>query len=326
MTNFEERPIITQARYIKLLDGDIYEAILLQQAIYWTSDKRGHLKPDGYYWFYKKAEDWQAELCDVLSVGRIRRKLRHLEKIGILMTTSKFNKLPFDRTKWYTVNLEKLAQMLAEQKQSHASGKNDRIEVDETTTCTTTGNEEKANVDSVHIELDKTSTSEQDESSTSELDKTSTPITKDYAKTTAEITHHPKVHLADGDDEDVRKQQVKATAKEVIAYLNQKTGRSFRVGDKTLALVSARLREKYTLADFKQVIDNKFAKWGNDEHWSTFLRPQTLFAKSHFDNYLNETPIKQQQKQPVEDFNQLTDEEERSILNASTVSDDQLPF
>ena len=76
------------------------------------------------------------------------------------------------------------------------------------------------------------------------------------------------------------------SAKEVIAYLNDKTGRSYRLGKKARGLIRARLDEHYTVEDFKRVIDNMTEQWRGTE-WEQYLRPSTLFAPSHFDEYLN---------------------------------------
>jgi len=80
---------------------------------------------------------------------------------------------------------------------------------------------------------------------------------------------------------------------EIIDYLNAKTGKSFRSNSKaTVRLVNARLKEGYTVDDFKTVIDRKSAQWLRDPKFSAYLQPSTLFAPSHFENYLNEAAVK----------------------------------
>ena len=39
-----------------------------------------------------------------------------------------------------------------------------------------------------------------------------------------------------------------------------------------------------------KVIDNKVAVWGNDPKMAEYLRPSTLFAASHFEEYMNDIP------------------------------------
>lgn len=78
---------------------------------------------------------------------------------------------------------------------------------------------------------------------------------------------------------------------EVIKYLNQKTGKDFRHSSKaTVKLVESRLKEGYTVDDFKKVIDNKTAEWKGTEQ-DQYLRPETLFTASHFESYLNQRKV-----------------------------------
>lgn len=75
---------------------------------------------------------------------------------------------------------------------------------------------------------------------------------------------------------------------EIISYLNTKCITRFRdTTDKTRTLIKARMNEKFTLDDFKKVIDNKSAEWLADEKMNKFLRPETLFG-TKFESYLNE--------------------------------------
>lgn len=82
--------------------------------------------------------------------------------------------------------------------------------------------------------------------------------------------------------------EVKPYVREVIEYLNTKTGKSY--SSKSVAnirVISARLNDGYTVEDCKRVIDNQVRDWGNDEKMVKFLRPSTLFQTSKFDEYLN---------------------------------------
>ncbi|MDC7953216.1 conserved phage C-terminal domain-containing protein [Liquorilactobacillus mali] len=75
---------------------------------------------------------------------------------------------------------------------------------------------------------------------------------------------------------------------EIIDYLNEKAGTSYRATTKkTQTLIKARFNEKFSLDDFKQVIDNKVAEWKNDTAMNKFLRPETLFG-TKFEGYLNQ--------------------------------------
>lgn len=75
---------------------------------------------------------------------------------------------------------------------------------------------------------------------------------------------------------------------EVIDYLNQKTGSSYKATTpKTIKLIKYRQKEGFTLEDFKTVIDKKVLLWGKDIKMSSYLRPETLFG-TKFESYLNE--------------------------------------
>ena len=84
--------------------------------------------------------------------------------------------------------------------------------------------------------------------------------------------------------------EIKETSKAVIDYLNKVTGKHFKYTDANIIIISARLAEKYTLGDIKRVVDIKSAEWLGSKKMDKFLRPSTLFRKSNFDNYANESP------------------------------------
>lgn len=75
---------------------------------------------------------------------------------------------------------------------------------------------------------------------------------------------------------------------DIIGYLNAKTGSNYKASTpKTQKLIDARLKEKFTLEDFKTVIDKKCLDWLNDNKMKQYLRPETLFG-TKFEGYLNQ--------------------------------------
>jgi len=86
--------------------------------------------------------------------------------------------------------------------------------------------------------------------------------------------------------------------REIIDYLNERANTSFRHTTKlTQKYIHARWNEKFTLDDFKAVIDIKCQQWLNDSRMSGYLRPQTLFS-GNFEGYLQEANrVKKQQQQ-----------------------------
>ncbi|WP_301875962.1 conserved phage C-terminal domain-containing protein [Limosilactobacillus oris] len=79
----------------------------------------------------------------------------------------------------------------------------------------------------------------------------------------------------------------------IIGYLNEKLGTKYKPNaSKNKTVINARLKEGYSLDDFKTVVDNKIADWSNSPKMSKFLRPETLFGPK-FDGYLSEKRINQ---------------------------------
>lgn len=91
-------------------------------------------------------------------------------------------------------------------------------------------------------------------------------------------------------------------AKEILDYLNQKAGTSYRASSKaTQRLVHARMSENFTVEDFKKVIDIKVANWKDDPKMSKYLRPKTLFG-TNFESYLNEPMPTRQPANPYDRY------------------------
>lgn len=75
--------------------------------------------------------------------------------------------------------------------------------------------------------------------------------------------------------------------RDIIDHLNSKRGASFRHQSKAArALMLARWKDGATLDDFKAVIDGQHRLWENKPDMLHYLRPSTLFALNHFDDYL----------------------------------------
>lgn len=107
---------------------------------------------------------------------------------------------------------------------------------------------------------------------------------------------------------------------EAIGYLNQRAGTHYKATTaSTRKLVNARLKEGFTIDEFKTVIDKKCADWLNNSDMARYLRPETLFGPK-FESYLNaqispRTRYQQQSQQPHWD---LTEEELRKQKKQTT--------
>jgi hypothetical protein len=100
---------------------------------------------------------------------------------------------------------------------------------------------------------------------------------------------------------------------EIIEYLNLKTGSKFKPTTKPyVQAIRSRLKEGYTVNDFKTVIDKKCREWKGTK-LEKYLTPKTLFAPSHFDTYLNsnEMAAMTDTERKVAELNALIDAVER---------------
>lgn len=86
---------------------------------------------------------------------------------------------------------------------------------------------------------------------------------------------------------DGRRARAGEVAMAAVGRLNERAGTSFRpTSRRTVGLVSARLAEGFSEADFLRVVDHKARSWlGTD--MARYLRPETLFGPK-FEGYLNE--------------------------------------
>lgn len=108
---------------------------------------------------------------------------------------------------------------------------------------------------------------------------------------------------------------------EIIEYLNLKTGSKFKPTTKPyIQAIRSRLKEGYTVDDFKTVIDKKCREWKGTK-LEKYLTPKTLFAPSHFDTYLNsnEMAAMTDTERKVAELNALIDAVEGGTHEAGNV-------
>lgn len=122
----------------------------------------------------------------------------------------------------------------------------------------------------------------------------------------SERTSDVAVSDIDKEEDKEKDNNIYVPYKEIITYLNEKTGKKLRWDVKSNQKeIKARFNEGYTLDDFKTVIDKKYHEWGRKptkeelqhgvKDMRIYLRPKTLFG-SNFDVYLNQ---EQTEKMPA---------------------------
>lgn len=90
---------------------------MLQQMHYWLLKSANEFT--GVKWFYKTLEEWQTEF-PFWSAMTIRRTLGSLEKQKIIKIGN-FNKKKFDKTKWYTIDYQRVNRRCVQNEQTMCS-------------------------------------------------------------------------------------------------------------------------------------------------------------------------------------------------------------
>ncbi len=93
------------AHTFKIQDAIIHgveKAVLLYNFEYWLTKNKANMKNvhDGYVWTFNTANSY-SELFPYMSAKKIARLLKELEECGALISGN-YNKVAYDRTKWYT--------------------------------------------------------------------------------------------------------------------------------------------------------------------------------------------------------------------------------
>lgn len=73
-----------------------------------------------------------------------------------------------------------------------------------------------------------------------------------------------------------------------IEWFNQKTGKRFKNVESNRKIIRARINEGYSKSELAKVVEFKSKQWKDDPKMNAYLRITTIFAPSHFGNYLNE--------------------------------------
>jgi len=97
------------------------------------------------------------------------------------------------------------------------------------------------------------------------------------------------------------------SAKEIVTYLNEKTGKKYdSTLYRTVNNIAFWINKGYTILDFKKVIDIKYNEWHKDEKYAAFVRPETLFGDK-FESYLNQS-IERIKSKEEEVFDKIDEE------------------
>jgi uncharacterized phage protein (TIGR02220 family) len=210
------------------------EAAILQQIHFWLTASL-HIIEERR-WVYNTYKDWQKQF-PFWSECTIKRSILNLEEQGLLISGN-WNLLKLDKTKWYTIDYEKIRQL--------------ELPLFE-----------PSNVSSEQCLGSRTASTGQNACSKVSASNTDGTVqTRAIPKSTSKNTSKKEIPIVDIID--YLNQKTRSAYKPTT--------------EKTKKVIRARISEGFTLADFKKVIDLKTSEWLDDPHWSRYLRPETLFG------------------------------------------------
>ena len=105
---FDEHPILIDKKLAAVIGFN--EAVVLQQLNYWLHSNSAK-KIDGRLWVYNSYDNWRKDNFPFWSTRTIRRIFDSCEKKGVILTGN-FNKAGFDKTKWYSIDENKINDLM----------------------------------------------------------------------------------------------------------------------------------------------------------------------------------------------------------------------
>jgi hypothetical protein len=96
------------------------ESLLLLQIEFYISVS-GHVR-DGMKWIYNSTREIQKEWFPFWSHHTINRAIKSLEQSGYIHTTTKYNKLKYDKTRWFALNFNELSKLNSISIKGYATG------------------------------------------------------------------------------------------------------------------------------------------------------------------------------------------------------------
>jgi len=109
----DEYPLMVLPTFAKKIG--LKNAIFVQQIHFLTQNKEQnndiYTHKDGYMWVYNTLDEWQENYFSFISKRTLKRVIKKCEQEGYIISTSKYNKSEYDKTKWYRINYDKISEL-----------------------------------------------------------------------------------------------------------------------------------------------------------------------------------------------------------------------
>ena len=269
---------------------------------------------DGRYWTYNTVAAFHS-LMPFMSENVINTALAKAEAEGLLVTGN-YNKLPFDRTKWYALTekgerLFQAPQNAATDSPSDSESISKNGEVDSTELGNSISQKSEMEIAKIQNDISENRGTNTKVIQTNNSEENQKHIVRKQASAQRQAPSRPL------------NEEERESVELVVAALNEATGSRYRsTSATTLRHLLARLREGFTVEDCKEVIRKKSDEWGGTD-MAKYLRPETLFGPK-FEGYLN-APEDQKAKERAEKA-KADAEWRKSIDERCADWDEDIPF
>lgn len=126
---FDEQPLVINRSIAKVLG--LNESLVIQQINYWIkiNEAKGINFIDEKYWTYNSIKNWHQQEFSFWSYATVKRTFANLEEMGLLIVGN-YNRENRDRTKWYSIDYEKLERLVNKKQETIINNENE-VESDE---------------------------------------------------------------------------------------------------------------------------------------------------------------------------------------------------
>lgn len=208
---FDEAPLVVDTVLATKIGVDA--ALVLQQVHYWVeiNRKKNSNFHDGAYWTYNTIKDWN-KCFPFYGERTIQRIFKKLKDLGILKVGN-FNKAKFDKTSWYSIDYDKLNEIVEGSKTCNASRQNGVIE----DTKSVNDNDKMAERERQNGVTTATKGVNEDDKMAEPIPEISTEI---ITETSTEISNNTKIQSEIVCDTDVSQSQQGADIQRIIDEWN----------------------------------------------------------------------------------------------------------
>jgi len=116
----DEYPLMVLPTFAKKIG--LKNAIFVQQVYFLTQTKHQnndiYTYKDNHMWVFNNIDEWHENYFPFFSKRTLKRVIKKCEDEGYIISTNKYNKSEYDKTKWYRINHEKISE-LAEEIEKH---------------------------------------------------------------------------------------------------------------------------------------------------------------------------------------------------------------